>query len=267
MPTPKNMEEEKNKTEYFELVAYLSDRIQKATNAVYRVTDLLPDKEPLKWTMREKAVSAFSGLVSSSDKDFLEKNNSLEEAESLIKQLVVLFSLFENEKSAFGMNFKILKKEYIAISEAISKERNSRDFYKIFWGGQAVLPEGPSVAPNARQENKSIGHDIGHKQKEMSDKTMPTDRQVPIGQNVTKEPKEIKEPKEAPQEASTADKRKEKIYKIIKDKGQVTVGELSSVFSEYSEKTIQRDLVEMVDKGILTKQGDKRWRTYLLKGA
>jgi len=262
-PRPENSgREEKDKNKYSEFVAFLCDRVEKATNATYRVTDLLSDKEPLKWAIREKAVLIFSGLVSISGKSFLEKNSRLEESEVLISQIAVLFSLFVDEKSVSGANFKILKREYLAINEAISKDRNSRDFYKIFWG----------------EERKQIsnGHTIGHELKEMSDKDTSAGTGDSIGhskENKKKENLPIHAGKQAiagkqkeEKETSPAGKRKERIYKIIKDRGRVTVGELASVFSEFSEKTIQRDLVEMVDKGILAKRGDKRWRTYLLKG-
>ena len=244
------MEEEKNKSEYSEYIAYLCDRIQKVTNAAYRVTDLLSDKEPLKWAMREKAVSIFSNLISSSNKTFLEKNNSLEEAEQLINQLIILFSLFEDEKSVSGMNFKILKQEYASISETIAKERNSRDFFKIFWGEEQKTPK------------LSNGHAIGQDSKEMSNKKS---NGQPVEAKEAKQ--EVKNKKSTNKNISTTERRKEQIFQIIKDKGQITVGELSSVFAEYSEKTIQRDLLEMVSKGILTKQGDKRWRTYILKAS
>lgn len=255
-----NSSEEKNKNpqdarqgEYSEYIAYLCDRVEKVTNAVYKVTELLPDREPLKWEIREKAVSVFSSLISSSSKTFLEKNNSLEEAEELIKQLVVLFTLFVNENSVSGMNFKILKQEYSAINELISKERSSRDFYKMFWGE----PKSPQL---------SKGHPNGQDLEKLSDKN-------PIGQQPKTERPAVKEKRKhiastinTPNKSlSQADKRKEKIFQIIKDKKQVTVGDVSAVFNECSEKTIQRDLLEMVKRGILTKQGDKRWRTYILK--
>jgi len=252
-------QEEENKNEYSEHIAFLCDRVEKVTNATYRVTDLLPDKEPLKWLVREKSVAVFSGLVSSSGKTFLFKNSSLEEAEDLIGQIIVLLSPFVSEKSVSGMNFKILKQEYSAIKEKIGKEKSSRDFYKVFWG-----EEKKTLSPPSGSGQVSNGHPIGHHNKEMSDKVFNGQRE--IGKNkkqISIKSKDSK--KNINKDTSPADARKEKIFNIIKDKGQTTVGELSAIFTEYSEKTLQRDLAEMVRKGLLSKQGDKRWRTYLLK--
>jgi len=66
------------------------------------------------------------------------------------------------------------------------------------------------------------------------------------------------------QGSSVGQSRKDKVFRIVKEKGRVTVGELASIFPDFSEKTLQRDLLEMVDKGLLKKEGDKRWRVYLL---
>ena len=40
-----------------DIYGFVTDRIQKLTAALYRVTDLLSDKEPIKWTLRDKALN------------------------------------------------------------------------------------------------------------------------------------------------------------------------------------------------------------------
>ncbi len=70
IPSARIMENEYS--EYNEYIAYLCDKVQRITQAVYRVTDILSDKEPLKWEMREKAVSLFTALTSFQNKDYPE---------------------------------------------------------------------------------------------------------------------------------------------------------------------------------------------------
>ena len=55
--------------------AYICERVQKVTEAVYRVTDLLADQEPLKWDIREKAVAVFSGLASLKKEERIREEN------------------------------------------------------------------------------------------------------------------------------------------------------------------------------------------------
>jgi hypothetical protein len=56
--------------------------------------------------------------------------------------------------------------------------------------------------------------------------------------------------------------RKEKILAIIKDKGQASIKDVSSVISDCSEKTIQRELMSLISEGLITKQGERRWSRY-----
>lgn len=221
--------------------AYLCSRVQKITEAVYRVTDILSDKEPLKWEIREKAISVFNVLVSLEGDNYLEKISRFSRIESLINQLVLMLSFLPVNFSLSGINFEILKDEYLAVTRIITEEKHRFDFGKILLQEKKLTPE----LPNGHDE-LSIGHtDNGQSAKGQGN-----------GQIIDKKTSE--------QKPSTVD-RKKRILDFVKDKERVTVGELASLFSEYSEKTLQRDLLEMVDRGVLMKEGDKRWRSYVLK--
>jgi len=56
--------------------------------------------------------------------------------------------------------------------------------------------------------------------------------------------------------------RRECILKLIKDKNEVSIKDISLHFPDLSEKTIQRELVAGVFDGILKKSGDRRWSRY-----
>ncbi len=58
--------------------------------------------------------------------------------------------------------------------------------------------------------------------------------------------------------------RRNTILKLIKDKREVTIREVSVVVPDVSEKTIQRELLNLVSEGVLKKTGEKRWSKYSL---
>ncbi len=60
------------------------------------------------------------------------------------------------------------------------------------------------------------------------------------------------------------DIRKRAIMDIIKRKGVVSIKDISTEIKDFSEKTIQRELLAMVESGVLTKEGERRWSTYKL---
>lgn len=86
----------------------------KLTIALYKVSDFFPEKEPLKFLIREKADKVLAGLI------FLEKSDSLRE--QVVCDIEVIKAFFElaKEQNWLGKkNFEILEKEYNRVLEAI----------------------------------------------------------------------------------------------------------------------------------------------------
>ncbi len=58
--------------------------------------------------------------------------------------------------------------------------------------------------------------------------------------------------------------RRDAIMKAIRSKGTVTIKDISENITGCSEKTIQRDLQELIQHGVLIREGEKRWAVYKL---
>lgn len=58
--------------------------------------------------------------------------------------------------------------------------------------------------------------------------------------------------------------RSQAIISVVKLKGVVSIRDVVEVISDCSEKTIQRELLSLVEKGVLKKEGERRWSTYRL---
>ncbi len=58
-------------------------------------------------------------------------------------------------------------------------------------------------------------------------------------------------------------KRQNDILSFINEKKAVAIKDISALFSDVSEKTIQRELGVLVEKGKITKRGSKRWSVYM----
>jgi DNA-binding transcriptional ArsR family regulator len=56
--------------------------------------------------------------------------------------------------------------------------------------------------------------------------------------------------------------RRERIMGIIKDKGHVTIKDVSTAITDVSEKTIQRELMSLISDRIIVKEGERRWSKY-----
>ncbi|HUY05283.1 MAG TPA: hypothetical protein VMV62_01025 [Candidatus Paceibacterota bacterium] len=58
--------------------------------------------------------------------------------------------------------------------------------------------------------------------------------------------------------------RREAVMSVIRNKGSVSIKDISTMIRGVSEKTIQRELGALVESGIVRKQGERRWSTYSL---
>jgi len=56
--------------------------------------------------------------------------------------------------------------------------------------------------------------------------------------------------------------RHEAILSVIRNKGSVSIKDISTIIRGVSEKTIQRELTGLIDAGIVLKRGERRWSTY-----
>ena len=60
------------------------------------------------------------------------------------------------------------------------------------------------------------------------------------------------------------DSREQRIIDVIQQKGDVSIKDISTVIFDVSEKTIQRTLQALIDKGQVIKEGERRWARYKL---
>lgn len=83
--------------------------------------------------------------------------------------------------------------------------------------------------------------------------------------------RKVREPKriEAHSDASPVSQpigrtRSERILDIIKDKGEATIKDISESVTDCSEKTIQRELINMIKDNVVLRDGERRWSKYKL---
>lgn len=58
--------------------------------------------------------------------------------------------------------------------------------------------------------------------------------------------------------------RQDNVLKILKQKKDAKVGDLALLIKDVNAKTIQRDLNELVENGLVIRSGDRRWSVYNL---
>jgi DeoR/GlpR family transcriptional regulator of sugar metabolism len=59
--------------------------------------------------------------------------------------------------------------------------------------------------------------------------------------------------------------RQELIINTLKGQNNLTIKDFTKVIKDCSEKTIQRELLDLVEKGLIKKEGERRWSRYSIK--
>ena len=57
--------------------------------------------------------------------------------------------------------------------------------------------------------------------------------------------------------------REDKILAFINDRKSAVIKDITSLFPDVSEKTVQRELSKLIDSGKIIKRGSKRWSIYM----
>lgn len=56
--------------------------------------------------------------------------------------------------------------------------------------------------------------------------------------------------------------RAERIKTVLEAKPQATIKDIAEVITDVSEKTIQRELNSLIEKGQVVREGERRWSKY-----
>ena len=217
---------------------YVTDRIQKLTAALYRVTDLLSDKEPLKWTLRDKALNLYDDLVSV--KNTKDKDSLLDNSLKNFAQIVASLELVSAGVCVSNLNFEILKREYLFLKNFIEGKKTDIAYdSKILSELEKLGSSASSWKPNFQA------------------------RQLPARKELSLKSQDFTEANAISSQEINPQSRKGKVLDFLKSGPAKSVNEIAVIFNgEISEKSIQRDLLDLVKTGKISAIGDKRWRKY-----
>jgi predicted HTH transcriptional regulator len=181
------------------------------------------------------------------------------------------------------MNANILKKEFHLLSEELKSYQQENKQVSMpaemgFGGGIFENQKMSGFTLNEKMfevESESIG-DVVNSNLALKDSIKDNiNKRTVSSLSFSKRvnyPNYIKTSEQRPSNESTKTERTQKIIDIIKDTSKklgnasgdgVSIKEVSAFFKDCSEKTIQRELNDLVSKNKIKKIGAKRWSRYL----
>lgn len=243
---------------------FLIKKTEKIVTALYMVTDYIDDGEALKNKIRATSLDLLSDVykttivISNRDIYILTVNKRIDEITSFLNIAETIGLISE-------MNSNILKNELLIMIKDM-KEFYPQKVSSTFTLDQKIFNiTRPDIHKTSLMEKsyKPIGigeykghikdNNINYGMSDINNKLSFSKGQFEVN----------------PKSSITKEERINKIILVIKDKKDlignengVSIKDISSTISDYSEKTIQRELNALVIKGQLKKTGAKRWSRY-----
>lgn len=244
-------------------------KTNKLIAALYMVTDIVDEKEPIRNKLRHLGAEIISDI-----------HNLPAEACKRIAEIVSFLNIASAVSLVSEMNCNILKKEFLELNQSVKECTQT----KPTWIEEFLFSH-PSEEIDSQLTyliKKNIGQkSIGHTK--LNGQQSRTRIGIQKGSTLMKALSRIKMSDKnnllSDNDSShnyfdiLRKQRREKIINIIKDNGgNATIKDIKTKINDgvenslaYSEKTLQRDLVSMIKNGVLNKTGEKRWSRYFLK--
>jgi hypothetical protein len=204
-------------------------KTEKLGSAIYMVTSLFPDNEPMKWNLRKQVSDLLSFIITYKDISESKHQDFVHTAKNKVLEIVSLLEISWRGGLISNMNFSILKQEFTNLIDSVSSSKDSEI----------------SVFPKSFFDVKEVK----------------TAKNYPVYSQEIKD-KNVHAPGKSDLKKS---ERQNTILALIKKKKELTIKDLSEVIKDCSEKTIQRELISLISMGVLKRTGERRWSKYSLK--
>ncbi len=212
------------------------ENIIKLTNALYKVTDLFPKEEPLKFAIRKEGLDVlfFSNLVkgkslSSTPK---EKEQYLDKVYSKVELIKTYFNIAREQEWVLERNFEVLEREYEILKDSLNlnvlKEREVKKPLPVEIQKEEPVAVFANNVPSMKEEKKA---------------------------DVTK--REVKHLNY--EELSSVQL---KVLEILQSKGQLKANQISDDFPEMNPRTIRRELKGLKEMKIISSMGGGKMTAY-----
>lgn len=254
---------------YNEYIDFAAKRTERLTSALYLVSDLISEKEPLKTLLREKGLTTMSDVFSLANLVKENREDVFFKIMAGISELAALLRIASASGIISEMNAGILQKEYANLHNFF--ESQSRDSGLKILGKEIILNDNFFEEKEWARLDGIIGqHDKGHKiNKGHDDVLYNLDSKQQTADSVKNKIQTTERIAEVSKgihnENFAQEERKKTIVQLIKDSnGNAGIKDISFHVKGCSEKTLQRDIISLMRKGILKKTGERRWSRYSL---
>jgi len=225
----------KKRGNYDLYLTFFSKKVEKIVSAVYLITEHFSKDESLKWQLRKKGLQLLSDTMSLSKVNLSRRDEVLSNIKRTILEMISFLDVSSVAKTITNMNIKVFKRELNLLLDFIDSNSD-----EIGQGGFSLLKNDFFKVRGGDLQSRIVLNKKGL-----------LDKGHDKGQNTLNLMKR--------------QTRKEQILKLFNKGQKLSIKDISGVIDNCGEKTIQRELQSMMKKGLIKKEGERRWSQYSLK--
>lgn len=272
---------------------YAVKKTERLARAIYLITNFFSDNEPIKWKLRNESISLLENFSRLTDSTDAHSPVDLSFIKNSLRNSLATLGVAHTGGLISEMNYSILKNEYETLLRELEEELGDdgkhspllfpKDFFAVT--GESRQGEGlerylygPTYDEARRQIARPADNPVEPTPKAApsgdtaeSVKASPTNTSIPKGQSESI--KDIKDTKRTPtptrdseprpaSDSLSRTRRRDIILQLVKDRKEISVKDAAREIQDVSEKTLQREIVSLVDEGVLERVGSRRWSRY-----
>jgi len=247
--------------------------IFKVTLALYRVTNLFPKKEPLRFSLRRNALKIYSSLSLSKESSELlsraERANIIRADLIYLDNIFSLFQIAKRQEWVDSRNFLILEEEYQKLKLVL------REHYSKMKEAQAGSEEQERGQPESKKEPDeplSIFQPEQTEAKKTAERKEPeNERKDTVIVDISKNKAEDEERRDTEIKREFIEKSPEvsplekKMLDTLRKKGKMRTSQLQELVPDLKRRSLQRKLNDLRDKNLVDVSGNGPQLFYFYK--
>jgi hypothetical protein len=245
---------------------YLYQKSDRIVTAIYLVTNFMSPEEPLKWQIRKSLLQMLDSIMELGNASMSDMDSIIRDISTKLFQIITLFDVAYRSGFISHMNYEIISAELANLASLVSEYDEENNLSK----SQIIKMEHFSVTQELIKDgrNNTVETSLkdiykGHNTKRQDNVFYKNNTTVKTNQNKRQSGVLMNNSNATKQKKTRVNtNRRDQIISIIKQKGEVSVKDISDVIKDTSEKTLQRELIAMVSDNVLKKTGERRWSRY-----
>lgn len=212
-------------------------RAERLVAAIFLLTNHVDPREPVRHEIRSSATALLQKVLDLRDEMRSSSSRKIIDFQAAVRHVISQVHILVFAGLISSQNAEVVVSAFDELGNFITLARRTN------------LSESVRISREELLEVRA--HDKGQI-KDIKDKLSITDS--------TRTP--IKSPQSAPRAGSSA--RGMSVVEILRAGGDLNIRDIAANLPEYGEKTIQRELASLIERGIVRRTGLKRWSRYSL---